>query len=129
VKTSSLVRQQALQGLGNLTPIFADVELFLRTFPKDSHILNAALSLIVTTLDTIERGIAFFMSAQSRYPSISSKKNTDIFALVARMAKAVVLGDSYGERLVNGLDLINQKSQALMQEANKSNIYQVHLGM
>ncbi|KAJ5996437.1 hypothetical protein N7522_008097 [Penicillium canescens] len=110
VKTSSVVRQQALQGLGNLTTIFADVELFLRTFPKDSHILNASLCLIITTLDTIERGIAFFMSAQ-----------------VARMVKAVALGDRYGESLVNGLDLINQKCQALMREANKSTLYQVHL--
>ncbi|KAJ5747955.1 uncharacterized protein N7511_009651 [Penicillium nucicola] len=110
-KMSSVVRQQALQGLGNLTPCFADIEIFLQLFPGDTNILNASLNLTVVVLDTIERGIAFFMSAQ-----------------IARIAKAAAFGDYYGEGLVKGLDLINEQCSNLLREANKSKDYQVHLG-
>jgi hypothetical protein len=55
------VRKQVVTGFDGLIAMFADVELFLSTFPQDKNIRNAAIALTVAALDAIERGIGFFI--------------------------------------------------------------------
>jgi hypothetical protein len=77
VKNSSNFRQQALEGFSNLTGIFSDIELYLQCFQGDENIQDASISVIVAVLRAVERGIAFFMSAQSRYHPICPVSSTN----------------------------------------------------
>ncbi|OGE48804.1 hypothetical protein PENARI_c026G11748 [Penicillium arizonense] len=110
VKNSSICRQQALEGLSNLTGMFSDIELYLQCFQGDENIQDASISVTVAVLGAVERGIAFFMSVQT-----------------TRILNSGALGDSYGASLVDALSLIDQKCELLMQEANKSQIYKTTL--
>lgn len=48
----------------NLDDLFADVEVFLITFPDTSKVKDAAVSLVVSVMKAIEDAIGFFLSNQ-----------------------------------------------------------------
>lgn len=51
----------------NLDDLFADVEVFLITFPDMSKVKDAAVSLVVSVMKAIEDAIGFFISNQSMF--------------------------------------------------------------
>ncbi|KAL1644142.1 hypothetical protein SLS58_004422 [Diplodia intermedia] len=103
VKTAANVRKQVLEGFDGLIPIFSDVELFLGTFPQDHNIWNASVDLTTTTLEAVERAIAFFG------------------------ASAIFHGSDYQASLLESLNRIEEKSRNLMGEAMKSHIHEAEL--
>jgi hypothetical protein len=60
VRNAAKKRQTILEGFDNVDEIFADVELFLGTFPEDENIKVASIGLVVTTFTAIEQAIEFF---------------------------------------------------------------------
>ncbi|KAL0261590.1 hypothetical protein SLS55_003020 [Diplodia seriata] len=110
VKTAANVRKQVLEGFDGLIPIFSDVELFLGTFPQDHNIWNASVDLTTTTLEAVERAIAFFVSNEFR-----------------KGASAIFHGSDYQASLLESLKRIEEKSRNLMGEAMKSHIHEVHI--
>lgn len=62
------MRNQVLEGFDGLVPIFSDVELFLGTFEQDQNIWNASMDVTLTTLEAVERAIAFFLSSDCKSP-------------------------------------------------------------
>lgn len=65
VKSTNGVRNQVLADFDGLIPVFADVELFISTFPSDANIRNASIDLTVATLVAIDRAICVFISNES----------------------------------------------------------------
>jgi hypothetical protein len=51
----------------NLDDLFADVEVFLITFPDMSKVKDAAVSLVVSVMKAIEDAIGFFISNQGMF--------------------------------------------------------------
>ncbi|OMP88709.1 hypothetical protein BK809_0005430 [Diplodia seriata] len=95
VKTAANVRKQVLEGFDGLIPIFSDVELFLGTFPQDHNIWNASVDLTTTTLEAVERAIAFFVSNEFR-----------------KGASAIFHGGDYQASLLESLKRIEEKSHS-----------------
>lgn len=67
--TASNVRETVASSLDdrNLDDLFADVEVFLITFPDMSKIKDAAVSLVVSVMKAIEDAIGFFLSNQGMF--------------------------------------------------------------
>lgn len=66
MKNAARVRNQVLEGFDGLVHIFSDVELFLGTFEQDHYIWNASMDLTLTSLEAVERAIAFFLSSDCK---------------------------------------------------------------
>ena len=110
LKASSVVRNQVLNGFDDLDLIFSDVELFLATvFQGDLNIHNASVDLVVTTLDAIEKAIGFFLSSEW-----------------ARGGRAFFSGTDYQKDLRDSIEMIQTKSSNLLQQAERSHIFESH---
>ena len=136
VKTAAKVRNEVLESVGGLIPIFSDVELFLVTFNGDGNILNASLDLAVTTLAAIEGAIGFFIKNErkSRLPSLCAEckerqgpRLTGYHGKVLKTGNALFSGEDYEATLVKSLGMIRAKSRRLMGEALKSHIHESHI--
>ncbi|KAK3983790.1 hypothetical protein QBC44DRAFT_391456 [Cladorrhinum sp. PSN332] len=110
IKKAAEVRKQVLEGLDNLTTLFADAELFLATFPEDLNIRQASIDLTVAVLDTVEHAIGFFTRNE-----------------LLRGGKAIFLASDYEADLCESLEKIQTKSANLLLEADKSHIYAARL--
>ncbi|XP_014562039.1 hypothetical protein COCVIDRAFT_11510 [Bipolaris victoriae FI3] len=110
VKTAAKVRNQVLKGFDGVVPLFSDAELFLSTFQGDVNIQNASIKLIAATMEAVERAIGFFISNE-----------------FLRGGKAFLSGGDYGGSLLNSLNMIEMKARNLMEQADKSHMYQFHM--
>ncbi|KAM3084606.1 hypothetical protein ACMFMG_001290 [Clarireedia jacksonii] len=89
----------------SLEKTFGDVEIFLTTFQEDDNIGEASIKLITSILIAIEDAIFFFLSHQL----------TRGFAVITR-------GKNYEKRLLDEVDDIQQKSNDLIREAERSDL-------
>lgn len=104
------MRNQVLEGFDGVVPLFSDAELFLSTFQGDANIRNASIELIAATIEAVERAIGFFISNE-----------------FLRGGKAFLSGGDYGGSLLNSLNMIEMKARDLMEQADKSHMYQFHM--
>ncbi|PKY03829.1 hypothetical protein P168DRAFT_345063 [Aspergillus campestris IBT 28561] len=111
VKTAASVRSEVLGSLENLIPTFSTAELFLGIFRNDANIREASIQLTISTLVAIERAIVFFIRHEVR-----------------KAGNAIFQGADYEKGLLDSLQMINTKATGLAGEAQKSHIYQSHLG-
>lgn len=55
-----------LGGLDDLVKTFSKVEFFLGTFPEDTNVTKASISLVVSTFEATEKVIGFFTSNECK---------------------------------------------------------------
>ncbi|KAL9477451.1 hypothetical protein ACSS6W_007292 [Trichoderma asperelloides] len=113
--TASTVRETVASSLEdrNLDDLFADVEVFLITFPDMSKIKDAAVSLVVSVLKAIEDAIGFFLSNQ-----------------VSRAASALGRGKSgYQKPLLASLGAIQTSSRKLIHQAQNAHFVSTQIGL
>lgn len=133
VKSTNGVRNQVLADFDGLIPVFADVELFISTFPSDANIRNASIDLTVATLVAIDRAICVFISNESArtgtYYLVSKHGDTLPHTDSVRflVGKALLDGGDYQKGLIESLDSIQTKSRNLMQQALKSHMFESHM--
>lgn len=75
------MRKEVLQSFDGLVAIFADAELLLATYPKDSNIWDASVGLTITVLDAIEQAIGFFIRNTSQSIPTSSTGARQLIAM------------------------------------------------
>ncbi|KAL6904148.1 hypothetical protein GGI43DRAFT_399716, partial [Trichoderma evansii] len=113
--TASSVRETVTSSLEdrNLDDLFADVEVFLITFPDMSKIKDAAVSLVVSVMKAIEDAIGFFLSNQ-----------------VSRAASALGRGKSgYQKPLLASLGAIQKSSRKLIHQAQNAHFVSTQIGL
>ncbi|RFU34145.1 hypothetical protein B7463_g2238, partial [Scytalidium lignicola] len=103
-KQAGKTRRQILGGFDELDLIFAEVELFLETFPKDENIRKSSIRLVAIIFKAIELVICFF-----------TNKN-----LGRRIVSAISKGEDYQLEIINSIDDIQKSSQNLITDAEFS---------
>ncbi|KAF2684959.1 hypothetical protein K458DRAFT_366444 [Lentithecium fluviatile CBS 122367] len=92
---------------GSLEDIFAKIEVFVATFPKDENITSASVNLLACILKAIEEGIAFFLSHT---------------LIRAGKAAASLFGVQYQKQLLDSIAEIEVNSTKLVEQAKLSHI-------
>ncbi|PON27164.1 hypothetical protein TGAM01_v204113 [Trichoderma gamsii] len=112
---ASSVRETVASSLEDrgLDDLFADVEVFLITFPDMSKVKDAAVSLVVSVMKAIEDAIGFFISNQ-----------------IIRAASAIGRGKTgYQKPLLESLGEIQKSSQKLIHQAQNAHFASTQMGL
>lgn len=117
-----------------LDDLFADVEVFLITFPDMSKVKDAAVSLVVSVMKAIEDAIGFFISNQSTFTCWHEKLHAQIMTylhhLVSRAASAIGRGKTgYQKPLLESLGAIQKSSQKLIHQAQNAHFVSTQIGL
>lgn len=118
-----------------LDDLFADVEVFLITFPDMSKVKDAAVSLVVSVMKAIEDAIGFFISNQSTFMCWHERLYVQIITynlhhLVSRAASAIGRGKTgYQKPLLESLGAIQKSSQKLIHQAQNAHFVSTQIGL
>ncbi|KAK4185102.1 hypothetical protein QBC35DRAFT_29935 [Podospora australis] len=109
-ETASEVREKVKAAFDGekLGKMFGDIELFLATFPGDEKVREASIDLVVSVFSAIEETIGFFLMHQAR-----------------RGLSALGRGKNYQAPLLEKINLIQQRSDFLIHQAQKSHVAHV----
>lgn len=67
MSTAAKARQDVLKSLADLDRTFADINRFAATFPRDPHVKEASVALVVAIFQAVERAISFFAQSTGRH--------------------------------------------------------------
>lgn len=67
MSTAAKARQDVLKSLADLDRTFSDINRFAATFPRDPHVKEASVALVVAIFQAVERAISFFAQSTGRH--------------------------------------------------------------
>ncbi|KAJ4416163.1 hypothetical protein N0V82_006923 [Gnomoniopsis sp. IMI 355080] len=107
-RAASTVRKNMNKAFDDLEKMFSDIELFLHIYPEDVNIEKASIDLIASTLHAAENVLGFLTKGSWK-----------------KLISATVQRENYERDTIESLADVKIKCGLLLEEAKKSNMYQV----
>lgn len=125
------MRKTMSDAFDQVDKMFADIELFIQIYPEDENIKKASIDLLASTLFAAENVIGFFTKGTctpSHFLFLEQKIDSDSELPVKKFLTATAQRENYERGTIESLTDVKTKCLALLQEAQKSNMYQVYYG-
>ncbi|KAH7310891.1 hypothetical protein B0I35DRAFT_439852 [Stachybotrys elegans] len=103
INRAAETRRQVLESVTELEKKFSTAQQFLKVFPSDDDVLEAAISLVASVLTAVEKMIGFFVKSRAR-----------------KAISAVFKGENYESGVIGSLEDITNASDELHREATKA---------
>ncbi|KAI0457387.1 hypothetical protein F5B21DRAFT_93390 [Xylaria acuta] len=97
------VRETVNSGFDDLPEVFAIMDFYLKSYPKDQNILTASVDLVLAIFKAIEEAVGFYTSAQ-----------------VKHAGRVILTGEQYQQQLLKSLSEISARSVRLETHAKMS---------
>ncbi|KAJ2989594.1 hypothetical protein NUW58_g3394 [Xylaria curta] len=97
------VRETANSGFDDLPQIFASIDFYFKSYPKDQNIFTASVHLVLAVFKAIEEAVRFYTSTQPK-----------------RAGLAILTGEGYEQKLLQSLNEISICSNKLRTQADMS---------
>lgn len=108
--------------------MFADIELFIQIYPEDENIEKASIDLLASTLFAAENVIGFFTKGTCTPPHFflwQHEVYSDNEFLGKKFLTVTTQRENYERKTIESLADVQTKCLTLLQEAEKSNMYQI----
>ncbi|KFA49244.1 hypothetical protein S40293_10174 [Stachybotrys chartarum IBT 40293] len=103
INRAAETRRQVLENVTELEKKFSTAEQFLKVFPSDDDVLEAAISLVTSVLTAVEKMVGFFVKSRAR-----------------KAISALFKGEDYESGVIGSLEDITNASNELHREATKA---------
>ncbi|KAI1748401.1 hypothetical protein F4782DRAFT_534505 [Xylaria castorea] len=102
------VRETVNSGFDDIPEVFARMDFYFKSYPKDQNILMASVGLVLTIFKAVEEAVRFYTSAQAKHAG-----------------RVILTGEQYQQRLLNSLSEIRTYSDILETQARMSFTHRV----